>query len=190
MIAWERWEGTIEYTFMAPVSRSTHMIGSLPVRGRVRPDPDGADMLVRRVLFFQIDLSRANLLGAVAVLAVASISFVGLGITASTLPLLFPERGAQMVFIVPDLPAAVLRRLLPDRRDAALDAGRRAGLAGDLRAGRHPRQHAGRPGLLEQCHTLLPLLLIGAVTDPARRADLHATPSATPSAPGGLKRSG
>src|SRR5512135_3514855 len=27
MIAWERWEGTIEYTFMAPVGRFTHMIG-------------------------------------------------------------------------------------------------------------------------------------------------------------------
>jgi ABC-2 type transport system permease protein len=28
MIAWERWEGTIEYTFMAPVARPTHMIGT------------------------------------------------------------------------------------------------------------------------------------------------------------------
>lgn len=28
MIAWERWEGTIEYTFMAPVSRFTHMVGT------------------------------------------------------------------------------------------------------------------------------------------------------------------
>ena len=27
MIAWERWEGTIEYTMMAPVSRLTHMFG-------------------------------------------------------------------------------------------------------------------------------------------------------------------
>ena len=27
MIAWERWEGTIEYTFMAPVSRMTQMLG-------------------------------------------------------------------------------------------------------------------------------------------------------------------
>ncbi|NLE77576.1 MAG: ABC transporter permease, partial [Chloroflexi bacterium] len=26
-IAWERWEGTIEYTFMAPVTRFTHMMG-------------------------------------------------------------------------------------------------------------------------------------------------------------------
>src|ERR671935_259630 len=26
-IAWERWEGTIEYTFMAPVKRITHLVG-------------------------------------------------------------------------------------------------------------------------------------------------------------------
>ena len=27
-IAWERWEGTIEYTLMAPVPRSLHLIGT------------------------------------------------------------------------------------------------------------------------------------------------------------------
>ncbi|MGH3000569.1 MAG: ABC transporter permease, partial [Gaiellaceae bacterium] len=26
-VAWERWEGTIEYTFMAPVSRTMHLFG-------------------------------------------------------------------------------------------------------------------------------------------------------------------
>ena len=26
-VAWERWEGTIEYTFMAPLSRATHLFG-------------------------------------------------------------------------------------------------------------------------------------------------------------------
>src|SRR5262249_17368282 len=26
-VAWERWEGTIEYTFMAPLSRAVHLIG-------------------------------------------------------------------------------------------------------------------------------------------------------------------
>ena len=28
IINMERWEGTIEYTFMAPISRFTHMVGS------------------------------------------------------------------------------------------------------------------------------------------------------------------
>src|SRR3989337_4408820 len=27
VITWERWEGTIEHTLMAPVSRATHLIG-------------------------------------------------------------------------------------------------------------------------------------------------------------------
>src|SRR5438477_6389800 len=27
VIAWERWEGTIEYTFMSPVPRLTHLLG-------------------------------------------------------------------------------------------------------------------------------------------------------------------
>src|SRR3954465_12829551 len=26
-VAWERWEGTIEYTFMAPLSRAIHLLG-------------------------------------------------------------------------------------------------------------------------------------------------------------------
>src|ERR671928_94751 len=26
-VAWERWEGTIEYTFMAPLSRAVHLLG-------------------------------------------------------------------------------------------------------------------------------------------------------------------
>ena len=77
MIAWERWEGTIEYTFIAPINRSTHMIGSClfaVVFGLIRT----ALILLVVVLFFQIDLSGANLLAGAVVLAVASISFVGL----------------------------------------------------------------------------------------------------------------
>ena len=27
-VTWERWEGTLEYTFMAPVRRYTQLIGS------------------------------------------------------------------------------------------------------------------------------------------------------------------
>jgi ABC-2 type transport system permease protein len=52
------------------------------------------------VLFFRLDLSRSNLLGATMVLLAGSASFVGLGIVASVMPLLFPERGAQMTHIV------------------------------------------------------------------------------------------
>ncbi len=99
MIAWERWEGTVEYTFMAPVSRLTHMLGQTIfslVYG----------LLFTGVIFgvvtllFHLDLAGANLAGAVAVLVAGSISFIGFGITAAVLPLLFPERGAQMTNVV------------------------------------------------------------------------------------------
>jgi len=99
MIAWERWEGTIEYTLMAPITRLTHMMGqtafavaysllfTLVILGVV-------------VLFFHLDLSGANLWGATVVLLAGSLSFIGLGIVASVLPLLFPERGAQMAHVL------------------------------------------------------------------------------------------
>ena len=98
MISWERWEGTIEYTFMAPVTRLTHLVGTClfaVVYGLVRT------VLILGIvsLFFRLDLARADLLGALVVLAVASVSFVGLGIMVATLPLMFAERGSQMVFM-------------------------------------------------------------------------------------------
>ncbi|MBI2939996.1 MAG: ABC transporter permease [Chloroflexi bacterium] len=98
MIAWERWEGTIEYTFMAPVSRLTHMVGTCVfavVYGLLRT----ALILGIIGLSFHLDLSRADLLAAATVLAVASLSFIGLGIMVATLPLLYTERGSQMVYI-------------------------------------------------------------------------------------------
>ena len=95
MIAWERWEGTIEYTFMAPVSRPTHLVGTTLFAigyGIVRT----LVILAIVAAFFRLDLSGANLIGAVFMLLAGSVSFVGLGILAAVLPLLYPERGAQM----------------------------------------------------------------------------------------------
>src|SRR5207248_8155764 len=79
MITWERWEGTIEYTFMAPVHRLTHMIGTVlfaVVYGLLRT----AVILGIISLFFQVNLARANFVSATLVLLVGSLSFVGLGI--------------------------------------------------------------------------------------------------------------
>ena len=95
MIAWERWEGTIEYTFMAPVSRLTHLVGTTLFAigyGVLRT----LVILVIVAAFFRLDLSGANIPGAVLLLLAGSVSFVGLGILAAVLPLLYPERGAQM----------------------------------------------------------------------------------------------
>jgi ABC-2 type transport system permease protein len=99
MIAWERWEGTIEYTFMAPVSRLTHMLGQTAfslVYGLLHTTV----ILLAVAFFFHLNLSTANIGGGLAVLAVGSLSFIGFGIMAAVLPLLFPERGAQMTHVI------------------------------------------------------------------------------------------
>jgi ABC-2 type transport system permease protein len=99
MVAWERWEGTIEYTMMAPISRLAHMLGvSLfsIIYGLAR----SALLLGVLALFFSVDLSNANLGGAAVILLVGSASFLGFGIMAAVLPLLFPERGEEMTFVI------------------------------------------------------------------------------------------
>jgi len=98
-IAWERWEGTIEYTFMAPISRFTHMVGST-LFSLLYGFLHTAVILAVVVLFFRLNLSQANLVGAALVLLAGSVSMVGLGIMASVMPLLFPERGAQMTHVI------------------------------------------------------------------------------------------
>lgn len=93
-ITYERWEGTLEYTFMAPVSRLIHLAGvSLFATGYavVRSVIIVAGLL----LFVDLDLSHANWLGIVVVLAVSSAAFIGLGLMAATLPVFSPERGAE-----------------------------------------------------------------------------------------------
>ncbi len=99
MVAWERWEGTIEYTFMAPSSRLTHLVGTslfAVVYGVART------LLILAVAasFFDLDLGKADLGAAALWLLVGSISFTGFGILAAVMPLLFPERGVQMTNVV------------------------------------------------------------------------------------------
>jgi ABC-2 type transport system permease protein len=98
-IAWERWEGTIEYTLMAPVPRWLHLIGTCcyaVTYAVVRA------LLIFAVVavMFNVDLSRANVLTVCAVIVVGSLSVIGLAIVAAVLPLLFTERGAQMTFVI------------------------------------------------------------------------------------------
>jgi ABC-2 type transport system permease protein len=98
-IAWERWEGTIEYTLMAPVPRSLHLIGTCCYAVTYA--------VVRAVLIFavvallfNVDLAHANPITALLVIVIGSISVIGLAIVAAVLPLLFTERGAQMTFVI------------------------------------------------------------------------------------------
>ncbi|MGD8751531.1 MAG: ABC transporter permease [Anaerolineales bacterium] len=99
LISIERWEGTIEYTLMAPIRRFTHMAGQT-LFAVIYSQLFTAVILAVTVLIFDIDLGSANLFGGMLMLICGSLSFIGVSIMASTLPLLFPERGAQMTHIV------------------------------------------------------------------------------------------
>ena len=98
LISIERWEGTIEYTLMAPVRRLTHISGQTVFAVLYSMFFTGVILLIT-ALIFQLDLSTANLGGGALVLLSGSFSFIGLSVMASTLPLLFPERGAQMTHV-------------------------------------------------------------------------------------------
>jgi ABC-2 type transport system permease protein len=101
-VAWERWEGTIEYTFMAPLSRPVHLIGMglfAVGYGVVR-----AVLLFGVVAaFFGLHLHDANYAAALVVLVVASISFIGIGMMTAVLPLISPEKGTQLGFVAQGL---------------------------------------------------------------------------------------
>jgi ABC-2 type transport system permease protein len=97
-VAWERWEGTIEYTFMAPISRTVHLFGMgafAVLYGLIR-----ATILFFVVAaFIGIHAPDANYGAALALLAIASFSFLGIGMMTSVLPLISPEKGAQLGFV-------------------------------------------------------------------------------------------
>jgi ABC-2 type transport system permease protein len=101
-VAWERWEGTIEYTFMAPVSRTMHLFGQgafAVLYGLIR-----ATILFFAVAaFIGIHTPNANYWAAFALLAIASVSFIGVGMMTSVLPLISPEKGAQLGFVAQGL---------------------------------------------------------------------------------------
>ena len=97
-VAWERWEGTIEYTFMAPLSRPVHLIGMglfAVAYGVVR-----ATLLFGVVAaFFGLHMPNADFGTALVLLAIASVSFIGVGMMTAVLPLISPEKGTQLGFI-------------------------------------------------------------------------------------------
>jgi ABC-2 type transport system permease protein len=101
-VAWERWEGTIEYTFMAPLSRAVHLLGMgafAVLYGVART----AALFAVVAVFFGLSFSDANFAAALLLLAVASVSFVGVGMVTAVLPLISPEKGAQLGFIAQGL---------------------------------------------------------------------------------------
>jgi ABC-2 type transport system permease protein len=187
-VAWERWEGTIEYTFMAPLSRPAHLLGM------------GAFAVIYGVLrtvllfgvvseFLDVSFVHADFGAAMVVLAASSFSFVGIGMMTAVLPLVSPEKGTQLGFIAQGLllvisgvyyPVSVLpgwmqwlstispaTYALRGIRRALLDGGNVAAVWGDI----------------------WPLLIIGAIAMPLglwvfRRGEVYAKKH------GKLKRSG
>jgi ABC-2 type transport system permease protein len=99
VITWERWEGTIEHTFMTPVSRTVHLMG-MSAFGVVHAIVRTAVIMACALPFFDVTFAHVNWLQVALVLAVGSISLVGLGILTGILPMLYPERGVQMSFMV------------------------------------------------------------------------------------------
>lgn len=99
VIAIERWEGTIEYTLMAPVPRLVHLVGHTAF-AIVYSMVFTAIILFVSILLFDLDMSQANMVGGLVMLLAGSFSFIGIGVMGAVLPLLFPERGAQMTHII------------------------------------------------------------------------------------------
>ena len=98
-ISWERWEGTIEYTFMAPVRRVTHLFGICLFAigyGLARTFV----VLVIASMMFGLDFSHADIPAALAVLAASTLPLIGLSILTAVLPLLSPQKGEQMSIAV------------------------------------------------------------------------------------------
>ena len=140
-VAWERWEGTIEYTFMAPLARSVHLLGMgafAVLYGVLRT----AALFAVVALFFGLAFPNADFAAALVLLAVASVSFVGVGMVTAILPLVSPEKGAQLGFIAQGMLLVVSGVYYPVDVMPAVDAGDRDDLARDVRAARHPRDAA------------------------------------------------
>jgi len=187
-VAWERWEGTIEYTFMAPLSRAMHLAGAgffAVLYGLIR----AIILFVVVAFFFDLDLPNADYVAAFVVVVAGSLAFIGIGIMTAVLPLISPEKGAQLGFVVQGMLLVVSGvyyevEVLPRWMEwisvispatYVLDGIRQAILEG--------------AGLSTMWDEIWPLLLIGAVAVPVgllvfRRGEMYAKKH------GKLKRSG
>ncbi|HUH16927.1 MAG TPA: ABC transporter permease [Methylomirabilota bacterium] len=98
-VTWERWEGTLEYTFMAPVRRYAQLIGST-LFAVAYALIQMLIILAVLILFFGVTFEGGNFLTAAIFILLGSASFIGVGMMAAILPLLYVERGDQMVFVI------------------------------------------------------------------------------------------
>src|SRR4029079_14541952 len=73
VISWERWEGTIEHTLMAPVERWLHLTGMV-LFGIIHAVLRTLIIFAIALPFFDVSLGQADWLSAAAVLAIGSFS--------------------------------------------------------------------------------------------------------------------
>jgi ABC-2 type transport system permease protein len=116
--------------------------------------------------FFKLEMPNADFVSALVVLAVSSVSFIGIGMMTAVLPLISPEKGTQLGFIaqgmllvvsgiyyeIDILPGAMQALAVISPATYALDGIRDAILLGDS---------VGQMG-----DELLPLAIIGIITVP------------------------
>src|SRR3954471_11886109 len=81
VITWERWEGTIEHTLMAPVPRPAHFIGTA-VFGVLHAIVRTSMILLVALPFFDVSFAHANWPAAAVVVLFGSFALIGLGILA------------------------------------------------------------------------------------------------------------
>ena len=98
-IAFERWEGTLEYTFMAPVPRLVHLMG-VSLFALCYSLFRVVCVLAGLAMMMDLPFRWSHLPGLLMVLAVSSLAFVGLGLIAAILPVMSPERGAEATNIM------------------------------------------------------------------------------------------
>jgi len=175
-IAYERWEGTLEYTFMAPVSRVVHLLG-VSLYSLINSVITSLIVLAGLVLFTDLNLRGANLPGVLVVVGVSTLAFVGLGLMAAVFPVMSAERGAEATHIFQGslllvsgvyYPIEVLPRWMQPLSAISpatytLSACRK--LFGVGMEGSTPERLAGAP-LSAVTHELLVLALMGAVLLP------------------------
>ncbi len=125
---------------MAPIQRWSQLLGSV-VYAMVYGLIHTSVIFIALVLFFpQLDLSGANPATVVTFMLLGSFSFVGIGMIAAILPLLYVERGAQMTFVLQSCLLLVSGVYYSVTILPRLDAGTVEAVAGHLR----PRGRAGR----------------------------------------------
>src|ERR671928_89514 len=141
-VAWERWEGTIEYTFMAPLPRAVHLLGMgvfAVLYGVLRT----AALFAVVAVFFGLSFPDADFGAALLLLAVASVSFVGVGMVTAVLPLVSPEKGAQLGFVAQGMLLVVSGVYYPAERVQAIERGPDPGRVAGVALGRDRAERDG-----------------------------------------------